>query len=129
MARLSLVLFTAVAALSGAFGFLMPIAPKASMACRSPVARFLVVMNADFSKSVRDIIISNSGDDPEVAEYLSSHADEKADFTELGFDSLDLAEFSMALQSEFDLPDLDEEALAQFKTVKDVVDYVEKVKA
>lgn len=53
-------------------------------------------------------------------------ADDKADFIEMGFDSLDLAEFSMALQSEFNLADFDDEALATFKTVGDVVSFIAK---
>ncbi len=46
----------------------------------------------------------------------------------MGFDSLDLVEFSMAVQKEFDLPDLGEEDFANLKTISDVVKMVESNK-
>lgn len=43
---------------------------------------------------------------------------------DLGADSLDLVELQMALEDEFDLEIMDED-VEKFKTVKDIVDFVE----
>ena len=56
---------------------------------------------------------------------MKATGDDKAEFSEMGFDSLDLVEFSMAIQKEFELPDLSEDDLANLKTIKDVVTLVE----
>ena len=67
-----------------------------------------------------------------VVEQLNVNPDEvtlEADFVEdLGADSLDVVELVMALEEKFEIeiPDEDAEGI---KTVKDVVDYIEKAKA
>jgi len=43
---------------------------------------------------------------------------------DLGADSLDIAEFSMALEEEFDIPELGEDELNSLFTVRDVVGYI-----
>ena len=47
---------------------------------------------------------------------------------DLGADSLDVVELVMALEEKFDIEIPDDEA-EKIKTVKDVVDYIEKAKA
>lgn len=44
---------------------------------------------------------------------------------DLGVDSLDLFEFIMACEEEFDV-EIDTEAVADFTTIQEVVDYLEK---
>jgi acyl carrier protein len=67
-----------------------------------------------------------------VVEQLNVNPDEvklEANFVEdLGADSLDVVELVMALEEKFEIeiPDEDAEGI---KTVKDVVDYIEKAKA
>jgi acyl carrier protein len=67
-----------------------------------------------------------------VVEQLNVNPDEvklESDFVEdLGADSLDVVELVMALEEKFEIeiPDEDAEGI---KTVKDVVDYIEKAKA
>lgn len=43
---------------------------------------------------------------------------------DLGADSLDLVELTMAIEEEFDIPEVDEEALAKLATVGDVFRYI-----
>ena len=45
-------------------------------------------------------------------------------FDDLGADSLDIVELTMALEEEFDLVELPEEDLRKLVTVGDVVDYI-----
>nr|QAA11187.1 plastid acyl carrier protein [Eustigmatophyceae sp. Bat 8/9-7w] len=118
--RLSTV--TLLACLASAAAFL-PVVPHH----RAP-ARASFALRASTSDSVRAIILKNTGDDPKVSEYLSKTGDDKAEFEELGFDSLDMVEFSINLQKEFDLPDMSEEAFAGLKTVDDVVKFIEGIK-
>ena len=47
---------------------------------------------------MRAIVLENMGDDAKVQDYLKATADDKAEFAAMGFDSLDLVEFSMAIQ-------------------------------
>jgi acyl carrier protein len=67
-----------------------------------------------------------------VVEQLNVNSDEvklEANFVEdLGADSLDVVELVMALEEKFEIeiPDEDAEGI---KTVKDVVEYIEKAKA
>jgi len=67
-----------------------------------------------------------------VVEQLNVNPDEvkvEADFVEdLGADSLDVVELVMALEEKFEIEIPDEDA-ENIKTVKDVVDYIEKAKA
>jgi acyl carrier protein len=125
MARIG---FAAIAILAWAGSSMAFLPTPVSRGLTARMARPLTVM-AGTSEDVRSIILKNSGDDPKVAEFLSSHGDDAVEFTELGFDSLDMVEFSMALQSEFSLADLGEDDLAKFKTVKDVVAHIEAEKA
>ena len=43
---------------------------------------------------------------------------------DLGADSVDLVEFAMELEEEFDIGEIPEEKLAQMKTVGDVVSFI-----
>lgn len=72
-----------------------------------------------YFEKVRDIIVDtiNCGE-----EQITENASLKDD---LGMDSLDAMELSMALEEEFGLT-IEQEALKDFVTVKDVVDYLEK---
>ena len=45
---------------------------------------------------------------------------------DLGVDSLDIVELSMALEQEFDIGEMTEEDLATIKTVGDLVSYLQK---
>jgi len=45
---------------------------------------------------------------------------------DIGLDSLDTLELGMIFEEEFHV-DISEEELAKFKTIKDIVDYIEKV--
>ena len=45
---------------------------------------------------------------------------------DLGVDSLDIVELSMALEQEFDIGEMSEEDLATIKTVGDLVGYLQK---
>lgn len=66
-----------------------------------------------------------------IVEQLGVNADEVKEnsnfIDDLNADSLDVVEMIMALEEKFsiEIPDQDAEAI---KTVKDVVDYIEKVK-
>jgi acyl carrier protein len=67
-----------------------------------------------------------------IVEQLNVNPDEvklESDFVEdLGADSLDVVELVMALEEKFEIEIPDDEA-EKIKTVKDVVDYIEKAKA
>lgn len=45
---------------------------------------------------------------------------------DLGADSLDVVELTMAIEEEFDIPEMDEDALRSIETVGDLVEYVSK---
>ncbi len=63
-----------------------------------------------------------------IAEHFNIDADDinrETSFTEdLGADSIELVEFVMSLEDEFDI-ELDDEKLEELKTVGDVLDYCE----
>ena len=63
-----------------------------------------------------------------IAEQFALDADEismESSFTDdLGADSVDLVELVMAMEEEFDIGEIDEEALAGLKTVGDCVRYL-----
>nr|QAA11192.1 plastid acyl carrier protein [Eustigmatophyceae sp. Chic 10/23 P-6w] len=120
--RLSIITFLACAASAVAF---LPVMPTTS---NRLAPRTAIILKAGVSDTVRSIILKSTGDDPKVTEYLSSNADDKAELSELGFDSLDMVEFSITLQKEFNLADLSEEEFAQLKTVGDVVKFIESSK-
>lgn len=65
-----------------------------------------------------------------IAEQLSVNSDDitlEATFVEdLGVDSLDLVELSMALEEEFGIEEMSEEDMANIKTVGDLVEYLGK---
>ena len=65
-----------------------------------------------------------------IAEQLSVNPDDitlEAAFVEdLGVDSLDLVELSMALEEEFGIEEMSEEDMANIKTVGDLVEYLAK---
>jgi len=67
-----------------------------------------------------------------IVEQLNVNEDEvklESDFVEdLGADSLDVVELVMALEEKFEI-EIPDEAAEKIKTVKDVVDYIEKAKA
>ena len=52
---------------------------------------------------------------------------ETAFVADLGADSLDVVELTMALEEEFSLPDTPEEELAEIVTIGDLAAYVSKV--
>ena len=65
-----------------------------------------------------------------IAEQLGVDADtitlEAALVEDLGVDSLDLVELSMALEDEFGIEEMSEEDMANIKTVGDLVEYLGK---
>ena len=65
-----------------------------------------------------------------IAEQLGVDADtitlEAAFVEDLGVDSLDLVELSMALEDEFGIEEMSEEDMANIKTVGDLVEYLGK---
>lgn len=71
-----------------------------------------------FDKVV-EIIVENLG---VAKEDVTAEANLMED---LGADSLDAVEISMAIEDEFDI-EVDDEDFAQLKTVQDVVDYLDK---
>ncbi len=71
---------------------------------------------------VKETIVSTLGCSEDEVTLEANIADD------LGADSLDAVEMSMALEEEFGVSIPDED-LANFKTVKDIVDYIEKAKS
>ncbi len=73
-------------------------------------------------EKVKDLIVDNLGVNPEAVTLEASFVED------LGADSLDVVEFIMALEQEFELEIPDEDA-EQIKTVGNAVDYItERVK-
>lgn len=69
---------------------------------------------------IRDAIMFNSGaEDREVTPNASLSDD-------LGMDSLDIAIFSMELEEEFEF-EIPDEDIESFKTVQNIIDYIEGV--
>lgn len=73
-------------------------------------------------EKVRDIIVENLSCDEEDVTMETNLADD------LDADSLDAVELNMAIEDEFDVK-IDDETLAGFKTVADIVNYLENNKA
>ena len=73
-------------------------------------------------EKVKEIIVDTLGCDEEAVVLT---ADLKED---LGADSLDAVELNMALEEEFNLS-ISDEVLANFVTVKDIVEYIDSQKA
>lgn len=69
-------------------------------------------------EKVKDIIVDKLGVEPEEVELNASFTDD------LGADSLDLFEFVMELEDEFDM-EIANEDVEQIKTVQDAVNYIE----
>jgi len=74
---------------------------------------------SDKATKVIEVIADKLGKD--VAEVTP----EKSFIEDLGADSLDLTELVMALEEELDLDEIPEEESENFKTVQDVLNYVE----
>ena len=56
-------------------------------------------------------------------DYLKSNLDKN--FEELNIDSLDIAELCMEIEEKFDLEEIQDNDIENFKTIKDVIDFVE----
>ena len=56
--------------------------------------------------------------------YLKSNLDKN--FEELDIDSLDIVEVCMEIEEKFDLEEIQENNIENFKTIKNVIDFVEK---
>lgn len=69
-------------------------------------------------EKVKEIIVDSLGCDEEKVTLEASLADD------LEADSLDAVELNMAIEEAFEISIPDEE-LAKFKTVKDIVDYID----
>jgi len=77
----------------------------------------LEVRDLVFEK-IRKLIAEQFSVEEETVTMETSFTDD------LGADSLDVVEFTMALEEEFDLLELDEEELTKLVTVGDVVRYI-----
>ena len=56
-------------------------------------------------------------------DYLKSNLDKN--FEELNIDSLDIVEVCMEIKEKFDLEEIQDNDIENFKTIKDVIDFVE----
>ncbi len=56
-------------------------------------------------------------------DYLKSNLDKN--FEELNIDSLDITEVCMEIEEKFDLEVIQDNDIENFKTIKDVIDFVE----
>ena len=56
-------------------------------------------------------------------DYLRSKSDKN--FEELDIDSLDIVEVCMEIEEKFDLKEIQDNDIENFKTIKDVIDFVE----
>lgn len=68
---------------------------------------------------IKNIIVENLGISPEEVKLDSLLSDD------LGADSLDAVEISMAIEEEFGI-DIPDEVLEKFKKVSDIVNFVDK---
>lgn len=71
-------------------------------------------------EKLKELISEQMGIDADII-TLESNFEE-----DLGVDSLDIVELSMALEEEFDIGEMGEEDLANIKTVGDLVSYLQK---
>ena len=69
-------------------------------------------------KTMQDLIAEQFAIDADEISMESSFVDD------LGADSVDLVEFVMAMEEEFDIGEIDEEDLTSLKTVGDCVRYI-----
>ena len=56
-------------------------------------------------------------------DYLKSNLDKN--FEELNIDSLDIVEVCMKIEEKFNLEEIQDNDIENFKTIKDVIDFVE----
>lgn len=56
-------------------------------------------------------------------DYLKSNLDKN--FEELNIDSLDITEVCMEIEEKFNLKEIQDNDIENFKTIKDVIDFVE----
>ena len=56
-------------------------------------------------------------------DYLKNNIDKN--FKELDIDSLDIVEVCMEIEKKFDLEEIQDNDIENFKTIKDVIDFVE----
>ena len=66
-----------------------------------------------------------------IADKLSidkSKISEDTSFEDIGADSLDLVQVTMAIEEEFDLDEIPEEASEKLKTLKDIITYIDENK-
>jgi len=71
-------------------------------------------------EKLRVLITEQLGVDPDIITMDTNFEED------LGVDSLDIVELSMALEEEFDVEEMTEEDLAQIVTVGDLVRYLQK---
>lgn len=71
-------------------------------------------------EKLRVLITEQLGVDPDIITMDTNFEED------LGVDSLDIVELSMALEEEFDVEEMTEEELTQIVTVGDLVRYLQK---
>jgi acyl carrier protein len=79
-------------------------------------------MENPVEQKVKDILVNELGVDADEVK-LTAHL-----FDDLDADSLDAVEFTMALEDDFDI-EIPDDDMTQWKTVSDIVDYIEKRRA
>nr|WP_315103728.1 acyl carrier protein [uncultured Catonella sp.] len=72
-------------------------------------------------EKVKEVIVNAANIDEDKIKLSASLEND------LGLDSLDAVELGMALEEEFDLT-IDEDKLASFKTVEDIVNFIDNAK-
>ena len=72
-------------------------------------------------EKVKEVIVNAANIDEDKIKLSASLE------SDLGLDSLDAVELGMALEEEFDLT-IDEDKLASFKTVEDIVNFIDNAK-
>ncbi len=75
-------------------------------------------MDTEIFEKIRVIVAEQFGVDPEKITPATNFEDN------LSADSLDLVDLTMSLEAEFDLGDLEDEALENLRTVGDVVNLI-----
>jgi acyl carrier protein len=69
---------------------------------------------------LRDLIAEQFSVSPELITLDTAFVDD------LGADSLDIVELTMALEEEFDIPEADEDEMVKLNTVGDVVNFIQE---
>ncbi len=75
-------------------------------------------MDMEIFEKIRGIVAEQFGVDPDEITPITSFEDN------LSADSLDVVELTMSLEEEFDLGELEDEALENLRTVGDVVNLI-----